>query len=175
MPQLDIFAFLAELFWLFVFFGLFFYVILIRVLPNIYYVFRLRNQFHKLGVSDEKGIINRIVSTEEANQRLETLGGRVITVYDLALDRLSGVRNIATTKLYEFLFIEYAFSSFYAFRRICLYLALKLMSHPAVNNTPLRKVFAASVKVKKEESLPKKERFLFFKRSLKFFGCRRSS
>ena len=45
MPQLDLYAFLPELFWLMVFFGLFFYFFLIRVLPNVYYVLKLRNQF----------------------------------------------------------------------------------------------------------------------------------
>jgi len=119
MPQLDLFAFVSELFWLLIFFGLFFYVVLIRVLPNIYYVLKLRNRFHKLG---SQSMDSDQVTTSELNIKLEEVGGYTIKLYDLTMRRLFEFRDITTTKLYQVLFFDYIFLSFYLFQRIWKYL-----------------------------------------------------
>ena len=120
MPQLDLFAFMSELVWLLIFFGLFFYIILVRVLPNIYYVLKLRNRFHKLGF--KPGEDDKLLSASALNFKLEEIGGYTIKLYDLTMCRFLESRDITTTKLYQVLFTDYIFSSFYFFKHLFLIL-----------------------------------------------------
>ena len=130
MPQLDLFAFFSEIFWLLVFFGLFFYFILVRVLPNIYYVLKLRNQFKQLTHKSIDGLTQQSI-----NLRIEELGGYTIKLYDLTMRRFNQSRDVTTSMIYHVLFVESIFSTFYSF-----YYILKFHYYAIIHARKTRKI-----------------------------------